>query len=183
MCQLATKLPSITYLDISGCSSLSRISLESFGKNCGLITRLNLNMGPQNVNAASNDDLAFAVAQYMQQLKHLEMEYGMLSNTGLKALFDKCTNLEYLDLQGCCHVNTEESFVEEASKRLKVFYPPMIEDDIYDTDDSDSYDSYFYDDLDEDMWYDYVLEGIYHTTLEEEMYENPYIWTDIFPSP
>lgn len=189
ICQLTPSFPSITYLDISGFVSLSKLTLESFGKNCHLITRLNLNMHPQNYNAVSSDDVAFAIAEYMPQLKHLEMVYGLLSNTGLKVLLEKCMNLEHLDLRGCWHLNMEESFLKEARKRFKVFYEPVVENDIYNTDDADLASDYFddsdyYDDSDMGMWDDSEFDDIddiddlVMDMHEEEINGTLYFWPD-----
>ncbi|KAI5057255.1 hypothetical protein GOP47_0027844 [Adiantum capillus-veneris] len=187
MCQLAPHFALVTYLDVSGCI-FTKASVESFGKHCRFITRLNLNMYPQSSNLAVCDDMAFAIAQYMPQLKHLEMAYGMLSNAGLKAVLEKCTSLEHLDLRGCWQLNIEESFVKEARKRFKVFHPPVVENDIYNTDDSDFDASDFYDDsdyYDEDMWYDSELEDLDDLVMEmheEEINGTLYFWPDTSPS-
>lgn len=187
VCQLTSKFPSITYLDLSGCAALSKASIESFGKNCRLITRLNLNMyPPPNPTAVASDDIAFAIAHHMPRLKHLEMVYGMLSNTGLKALLEKCTNLECLDLRGCWHLNIEESFVKEARKRFKVFHEPVVENDIYNTDDSDLDASDYYDDSDMELWEDSEFDDVDDLMMdmhEEEINGTLYFWPDTSPSP
>eukprot|EP00250_Pteridium_aquilinum_P008553 c18030_g1_i1 orf=558-1556(-) len=189
MCQLASHFASVTFLDVSGCI-LTRASVESFGKHCRLMTRLNLNMYPQqSSNRTVGDDMAFAIAQYMPQLKHLEMAYGTLTNTGLKAVLEKCTSLEHLDLRGCWLLNIEENFVQEARKRFKVFHSPVVEDDIYNTDESDLDASDFYDDsdfYDEDMWYDSEfeedLDDLVMEMHEEEINGTLYFWPDTSPS-
>ncbi|KAH7435972.1 hypothetical protein KP509_06G086600 [Ceratopteris richardii] len=186
ICQLAPHFAFVNYIDVSGCS-ITKASVESFGKHCPMITRLNLNMYPQSSTLAVCDDMAYAIAQYMPQLKHLEMAYGLLSNAGLKAVLEKCTALEHLDLRGCWQLNVEESFVKEARKRFKVFHPPIVENDIYSTD-SDLDASDFYDDsdyYDEDMWYDSEFEDLDDLVMEmheEEINGTLYFWPDTSPS-
>ena len=146
-------------------------------------------MYPQSSSATPNDDVAFAVAQYMPQLKHLEMAYGVLSNIGLKAMLEKCTNLEHLDLRGCWQLNMEEGFVEQARKQFKVFHAPVVEEDIYNTDDSEFDVSDYYDDsdyYDEDMWFDSDFEEMDDLIMEmheEEINGTLYFWPDTSPSP
>jgi hypothetical protein len=186
LCQLAPKFELVTFLDLSGCA-FSRACVEAFGKHCRFITRLNLNMYPQAPNVPPSDELAFAVAQYMPQLKHLEMAYGVLSNAGLKALLERCEKLEHLDLRGCWQLSMEESFLEQARKRFKVFHPPVVEEDIYNTDDSDFDASDYYDDsdyYDEDMWFDSDLEEMDDLIMEmheEEINGTLYFWPDTSP--
>ncbi|MCO5547668.1 hypothetical protein L7F22_001119 [Adiantum nelumboides] len=136
LCEVAPRLSNLTYLDISG-RFPSGASIESFGKHCKFIKRLNLNMGLNLRESKSCDAAALAIAQHMPQLQHLEMAYGLLSVTGLKALLENCRDLQHLDLRGCWHLDMEESLMLEARKRIKVFLCPVVEDDIYDVSDYD----------------------------------------------
>ena len=85
-------------------------------------------MNPQ-FKCVPNDGIAFAVGNTMDQLEHLEMANGTLSNAGFKFLMEMCAKLEVLDLRGCRHVDMTETYAKEASQRLKVFHTPIVIDD------------------------------------------------------
>eukprot|EP00249_Psilotum_nudum_P022012 c28339_g1_i1 orf=1284-2198(+) len=181
ICQIASKLPCITSLDISGCSSLSEVAIQAFGEHCASITHLKRTMYPQISSVvSSNDEEAFTIAQYMPQLKRLEMSYGLLSNAGLKAVLERCTELEFLDLRGCWHLDLEEAFIKECKRRFKVFYEPVVKNDIYSTDDPDLDASDYCDDLElySDMW-DSDIEDIGIGMHEEEINGTLYFWPDM----
>ncbi|KAI5075725.1 hypothetical protein GOP47_0009801 [Adiantum capillus-veneris] len=167
LCEVAPKLSNLTYLDISG-RFPSGALIESFGKHCKLITRLNLNMRLNVRESKSCDVAALAIAQHMQQLQHLEMAYGLLSIDGLKALLENCRDLQHLDLRGCWHLDMEESLVSEATKRIKVFLSPVVEDDIYDISDYDI----DYEDDDELDSADYMFE-------DPEFYDDELMFDDL----
>eukprot|EP00249_Psilotum_nudum_P022015 c28339_g3_i1 orf=1339-2274(+) len=181
ICQVAYKLPCITYLDISGCSFLSQVAIQAFGEHCASITHLKRTMHPQiSSMVSSNDEEAFAIAQYMPQLKHLEMSYGLLSISGLKAVLEKCTDLEFLDVRGCWNLDLEETFIKECKKRFKVFHEPVVKNDIYSTDDPDLDASDYCDDSDlySDMWGSEIDE-IGMDMHEEEINGTLYFWPDM----
>eukprot|EP00249_Psilotum_nudum_P022014 c28339_g2_i2 orf=3489-4121(+) len=183
VCQVAPKVPWITYLDISGCASLSKVALQAFGEHCRSITHLKRVMYPQiSSMVSSNDEEAFAIAQHMPQLKRLEMSYGLLSNSGLKAVLERCTNLEFLDLRGCWHLDLEENFIKECKKRFEVFHEPVGENDVYYTHDLDldASDCYSDSDLFSDMW-DSESDGIGIFMHEEEINGTLYFWPDTSP--
>ncbi|XP_057872790.1 F-box protein FBW2 [Cryptomeria japonica] len=169
--QVAPKLANLTYLDISCCEKMTSSSLESLGKNCKLLIRLSRNMHPQGtVGQDPKDDEAFAIANHMSRLKHLELAYGLLTDAGMEALLSMCKELEHLDIRGCWNVAMQDSLADQCRK-LKVFLGPVVDSDRYDLEDYHSYD----DEYDSMSEYDY---DYYPRDYEEEFYESDDAWDE-----
>jgi len=166
--QVASKLPCLTYLDISCCKQLSSSSLEAIGKHCKSLTHLSRNMHPQGtIGQSPKDDEAFAIAKSMSSLKHLELAYGLVTNAGIQAILSMCKNLKHLDIRGCWNVHMEKSLSDQCQRRKVEVLGPVVRD-YYELDHSDDYssdsDGNMLDDYDDiNGWeyedYDYMGDG------------------------
>ncbi|GLJ48749.1 hypothetical protein SUGI_1028030 [Cryptomeria japonica] len=64
--QVAPRLATVTYLDISWCEKMTYSSLEILGKHCKFLTHLIRNMHPlSTVRGTPRDDEAFAIAEHV----------------------------------------------------------------------------------------------------------------------
>ena len=113
--QIAGRLSTITFLDVSYCTKISGCALEATGKHCKLLVGLCRNMHPLDTESMeTQDDEAYAIATTMPQLKRLEMAYHLVSTESLLQILSSCTELEFMDLRGCWNVNLDDKFVRRA---------------------------------------------------------------------
>ncbi|XP_027109663.1 F-box protein FBW2 [Coffea arabica] len=126
----AELLVNLTELDISYCLKLTSKSLEAFGKHCNFLTHLKRNMPPLELGAVAasetDDDEAFAIANTMAGLDHLEFGFARVTDHGLCTILTACKALTYLDIQGCWNVRLEGA-LEERCKELLVFKTPWTD--------------------------------------------------------
>lgn len=133
ICQIAKACRHLEHLDVSECQYVTSESLEQIGLNCKSLTVLKRNrfIGdydparksrlpleyPRTSSTPANADAEVLVfSKLMPNLKHLELRHSKLSDQGLVALVDGCSNLEYLDLTGCS--NLTRRALDEATARL-----------------------------------------------------------------
>ncbi|KAB5557079.1 hypothetical protein DKX38_007988 [Salix brachista] len=127
--QIAGKLSTITFLDVSYCTKISGCALEAIGKHCKLLAGLCRNMHPLDTEGMeTQDDEAHAIATMMPKLKRLEMAYHLVSTEGLLQILSSCTELEFMDLRGCWNVNLDDKFLKESLPKLTVLRPLVMED-------------------------------------------------------
>ncbi|XP_062079864.1 F-box protein FBW2-like [Humulus lupulus] len=118
---LAVRLSSfLVHLDISKCYGIGASAIRAIGYNCKNLARLDMNF--IMTNNGTSDEEAFAVASTMPKLKHLEISYLTISNEGVLNILSSCTQLQYLDISGCSHLQGCERLFENFSG-LKVFLP------------------------------------------------------------
>ncbi|KAI3906698.1 hypothetical protein MKW92_011496 [Papaver armeniacum] len=154
--QVAAKLTSITFLDLSHCEKISGPALEVIGKNCKLLSGLRRVMRPlEVVDKDSQDDEAHAIATTMPKMKYLEMAYLVLSTGAVLEIISNCKDLEYIDLRGCWDVKLDEKVLKERHPKLEVVGPVVDEGSCWDMDDC----SYYSDSSDYLAW-DFVAGGI-----------------------
>ncbi|CDP13850.1 unnamed protein product [Coffea canephora] len=126
----AELLVNLTELDISYCLKLTSKSLEAFGKHCKFLTHLKRNMPPLELGAVvaseTGDDEAFAIANTMAELDHLEFGFARMTDHGLGTILTACKALTYLDIQGCWNVRLEGA-LEERCEELLVFKTPWTD--------------------------------------------------------
>uniref|UniRef100_A0A5B6ZXQ4 F-box domain-containing protein n=1 Tax=Davidia involucrata TaxID=16924 RepID=A0A5B6ZXQ4_DAVIN len=122
--QVAGRLSSVTFLDISYCRMIGAPALEAIGKHCKFLTRLRRTMHPLEViDKLSQDDEALAIAATMPKLKHLELAYLLVGTKSVLAILANCRELELLDVRGCWNVDLDEKFVKKNFTGLKVVGP------------------------------------------------------------
>ncbi|KAJ6997667.1 hypothetical protein NC653_014043 [Populus alba x Populus x berolinensis] len=92
--QIAGRLSTITFLDVSYCTEISGCALEAIGKHCKLLVGLCRNMHPLDTeDMETQDDEAYAIATTMPKLKRLEMAYHLVSTEILLQILSNCTDL------------------------------------------------------------------------------------------
>ncbi|XP_007047900.2 PREDICTED: F-box protein FBW2 [Theobroma cacao] len=125
--QVAGKLSSVTFLDVSYCRNIGAPALEAIGKHCKSLMGLRRTMHPLEViDKQSQDDEALAIATTMPKLKQLEMAYLLISTQGVLKILENCPKLELLDVRGCWNVKLDDNFVKKFS-RLKVVGPLVVD--------------------------------------------------------
>lgn len=168
--QVAPRLSTLSYLDVSYCRKIGAPALEAIGKHCKLLTGLGRAVDPLIFYKGSQDDEAFAIAATMPKLKHLEISCLRVSTEGVFKILTSCPELELLDIRGCRKVKLGENFVKKFSA-LKVIGPQ--------TDDHYFY-RYFSEppDSDEDANSDYMAflnefaEDYYGDPMSDEAWED-----------
>ncbi|KAG0480357.1 hypothetical protein HPP92_010928 [Vanilla planifolia] len=160
--QLAAKLSTITFLDISSCKKIGARALEAFGKHCRSLVSLRRTMHPLEVaNNVSQDDEAHAIAISMPKLRHIELAYVLLSTKGVLDILTHCKELEFLDIRGCWNVKLEEKLLEEKHAGVRVLGPEIVDsyerslwEECSDYSDSSEYSWESMDDDGENVWVD-----------------------------
>eukprot|EP01018_Ginkgo_biloba_P030166 Gb_15191 [translate_table: standard] len=154
-CKVAYKFPELEELDISGCDNLSKVALQEIGQCCKVLKWLERSGSDccfTLVANVQNNEEALTIARSMPHLKHLEMTDTQISNEGLLALLEGCSDLEYLDVRRCRNLTIEKTTAE---KRFKVKYFHISED----WDDDSQYSDDF-EEVDSLLEYDDVIEWI-----------------------
>ncbi|ESQ38044.1 hypothetical protein EUTSA_v10029272mg [Eutrema salsugineum] len=113
------KLPLLEELEVSYCR-VSAESMKVVGKSCPNLKTLKLNRGDYEY---SYDD-AFAIAETMPGLRHLQLFGNMLTDDGLNAILDNSPNLEHLDLRQCLDVYFDGDLEKRCFESIKVVRRP-----------------------------------------------------------
>ncbi|CAK9174451.1 unnamed protein product [Ilex paraguariensis] len=145
--QVAGKLCTITFLDLSYCGKIGARGLEAIGKNCKSLAGLRRNMHPLDLDGKiSQNDEALAIAATMPKLKHLEMAYLLIDTTSALEIICNCPELEFLDLRGCWDVKLDDKYLKEKFHKLKVLGPHVLDHyERRDWEDCSDYSDSFYD--------------------------------------
>ncbi|KAJ6820432.1 putative F-box/LRR-repeat protein 23 [Iris pallida] len=79
------------------------------GEGCPHIKCFRYNQQGSWSKCCQYDEDAFGIANYMPELRQLQIVGNMLTNKGLLAILDKCLHLESLDLRRCFQVDLDAS--------------------------------------------------------------------------
>lgn len=122
--EAVSKLPLLEHLEIFLCS-FDVETLKTVGRCCPLLKSLKLNKPFYRGLWMGRDGEAFAIAETMPKLHHLQIYGNVLTDMGLQAILDGCPELESLDLRGCFNLYLEEGELEErCAGRIKILYLP-----------------------------------------------------------
>jgi hypothetical protein len=113
------KLPRLEKLDISNCCQLTKLSLEAIGQSCPLLKFFKY--ARFQVFEEPCDDLAFAIAETMSGLYHLDINAHELTDVGLLAILDKCHHLKSLYVHHCDYLDLSESLKKRCIDQLCEF--------------------------------------------------------------
>nr|ALO18840.1 F-box protein [Lilium davidii var. unicolor] len=157
--QVASRLSTVTFLDVSYCQKLGAPGLAIIGKNCKSLVGLKRAMHPlEVVEKFCQDDEAGAIATTMPKLRHLEVAYSLLTTGGVIEILSGCKDLEFLDLRGCWDVQLNQKYLKEKRPDLKVLGPEINDsyardlwDDCSDDDSMDSWEDAGYWDDEQDL--------------------------------
>ncbi|MED6169121.1 hypothetical protein PIB30_018460 [Stylosanthes scabra] len=119
-------LPFLEELEITLCRYVSGYIFYVIGRNCPLLKSLKFNQEQLYYRTVNNSD-AYAIAQSMPNLTHLQIVGNRLDNNGLRAILDGCPRLESLDLRECKYVKLEKLEVkcDELIKNVKEPNAPL----------------------------------------------------------
>ncbi|XP_054815812.1 F-box protein FBW2-like [Prosopis cineraria] len=123
--EIAGRLSSITFLDVSNCLNLTANGIEVIGKNCKLLERFCRNMNENHWVSAdkpSQDDEALAIAATMPNLKHLEMTNHVITSDGVRRILCACPKLEFLDLRGFQYGQLGDFYLQNKFPNLTVLW-------------------------------------------------------------
>ncbi|TKY71946.1 F-box protein SKIP19 [Spatholobus suberectus] len=129
-CEVAKKLPQLEELDIS-ISNLNKDPLEAIGRCCPHLKSLKFNIEGYRRPHIKCDEDAFAIAETMPKLRHLQLFGNKLTNDGLLAILDGCPHLESLDLRQCFNVNLGGSLGRRCAEQIKDLRLPHDPTDDY----------------------------------------------------
>ncbi|GFY96121.1 similar to F-BOX WITH WD-40 2 [Actinidia rufa] len=126
--QVAGRLSTITFLDLSYCGKIGARSLEAIGKHCKALTGLRRNMHSRNADTTfSQEDEACTIAATMPKLKQLELSYLLINTGSVLEIVFSCHELQFLDLQGCWNVKLDEKYLREKFPNLKILGPQIVD--------------------------------------------------------
>ncbi|XP_010430852.2 PREDICTED: F-box protein SKIP19-like [Camelina sativa] len=111
------KLPLLEDLNVSYCA-LSGQFLRAVGQSCPNLKTLKYNRIVESFADEPNNN-AIAIAESMPQLRHLQLFANALNSTGLKAILDRCTYLEHLDLRRCLNIDLSKD-LRKRLERIRV---------------------------------------------------------------
>ncbi|CAH1448698.1 unnamed protein product [Lactuca virosa] len=95
--------------------------IEVIGRNCPQLKSFTVNKVFQ---WSHNDEHALAVANYMPELRHLDLCGSNMTNDGLEAILIGCPHLESLDVRMCSNLNLEGNLGKLCTERIKDFMRP-----------------------------------------------------------
>ncbi|XP_025679085.1 putative F-box/LRR-repeat protein 23 [Arachis hypogaea] len=127
LCEITQKLPLLEELEITLCKHVTSVALEVIGRGCPLLKSLKFNHN----NCCSSKEDAFAIAQNMPNLRHLQLVNSCLDNDGVSAILDGCRFLESLDLRWCDNVNLEGRLRKMCDEQLKDFIELNTPEDFF----------------------------------------------------
>ncbi|GFZ10225.1 similar to F-BOX WITH WD-40 2 [Actinidia rufa] len=126
--QVAGRLSTIAFLDLSYCSKIGACALEAIGKHCKSLTGLRRNMHPIDMDGKlSHKDETRAIATTMPKLKQLEIAYLLIDTESVLEVICHCPELEFLDLRGCWNVKLDEKYLHDKVPKLKVLGPHVVD--------------------------------------------------------
>ncbi|KAJ6840352.1 putative F-box/LRR-repeat protein 23 [Iris pallida] len=137
--------------------SFARDVFKLVGEACPHLKCFRYNQQGSRSKDGQDDEDAFGIANYMPELRQLQIVGNMLTNKGLLAILDKCLHLESLDLRRCFHVDLNASVRAKCTRIENLRCPNDATSDCgfidgYD-DDFSSDDSYLPEDVNLDMDY------------------------------
>ncbi|PIA27684.1 hypothetical protein AQUCO_07600092v1, partial [Aquilegia coerulea] len=97
--ELVRKLPLLEELEL-WYEVFSAELVKEVGRSCSQIKSLELK-GVKAYSWGSSDEEAYAIADYIPQLRHLHFSYCKLTSIGVEVMLNGCPNLEYLDIEHC----------------------------------------------------------------------------------
>lgn len=169
--QVAGKLSSITFLDISSCKHIGARAIMSFGKHCNSLVGLRRTMPPAEfAESERRDDEAFAIALTMPKLRRLELSYLRLATQGVLQILSHCPDLEFLDVRGCRDVILDEKLMKKY-EGVRVIGPETINEREL----SDEYS--YYSDSSDYSW-EFIDDVYDDDELYEDMSDDDSIWND-----
>ncbi|RHN72259.1 putative F-box domain, leucine-rich repeat domain, L domain-containing protein [Medicago truncatula] len=90
---------------ITNSYNLTHHSFEAIGRSCPRLKTFKFNIQAYKYPRVEDDDDAFAIAQTMPGLRHLQLFGNKMTNDGLLAILDGCLHLESLDIRQCFNIN------------------------------------------------------------------------------
>ncbi|KAJ6840309.1 putative F-box/LRR-repeat protein 23 [Iris pallida] len=169
LAEVVGRFPLLEELEITFPSLLTRDVFKLVGEACPHLKCFRYNQQGGRSKYGQDDEDAFGIANYMPELRQLQIVGNRLTDKGLLAILDKCLHLESLDLRRCFHVNLNASVRAKCARIenlrcpndatndcgfIDEFDDDFCEDDIYIPDEMDLL-AMGYDDFCHEGYYDY----------------------------
>lgn len=97
-------LPLLEEIDILSTFVRSEVATSGIGRLCTKLKTFRSN-APNVHFWLANNRVALAIAKNMRGLRELELVGNRLNNYGLRAILNRCTQLESFDIRGCHKAN------------------------------------------------------------------------------
>ncbi|KAG8365645.1 hypothetical protein BUALT_Bualt18G0127600 [Buddleja alternifolia] len=125
-------------------TSIDTEAIETVGRSCPLLKSFKLNYHWYKGQHMLCDSEAIAIAEYMPELRHLQLFGNKMTNVGLQAILNGCPNLKSLDLRQCFDVHFGGNLGRLCSERIKDLRRP------HDSTDDYQFDAELYESSDDD---------------------------------
>ncbi|XP_071698652.1 F-box protein SKIP19-like [Rutidosis leptorrhynchoides] len=159
--------------------------IEVIGQNCPQLKSFKLNKEFSRPHIECDGD-AFAIANSMPELRHLQLFGNKMTNEGLQAILHGCPHLESLDIRRCFNLNLAGDLGKLCVERVKDFKHPNestkdcgfnIRDRAYD--DIDDMYSSGYSDIDDFSEEDFFYENYEFSGGSDISEEDDYDYYDL----
>lgn len=118
MSQAVKKVPQLEELHLSD-TCIEAQDLEVIGRNCPQLKSFKM------ITVVSEtfkcNEYAFAIANSMPKLTHLELIYSHITNDELETILNGCPHLQSLDLRKCHNLDLDGNLGKLCMERIKDF--------------------------------------------------------------
>lgn len=97
---------------------ITKEAIEAIGHSCLQLESFRLNHRGSRRPQIEYDEEAFAIAESMPALRHLQLFGNKMTNEGLKAILDGCPHLKSLDIRQCFNVSLAGSLERRCSQQM-----------------------------------------------------------------
>lgn len=104
---------------------ITKEAIEAIGRSCLLLESFRLNHQGSRRPQIEYDKEAFAIAESMPTLRHLQLFGNKMTNEGLKAILDGCPHLKSLDIRQWFNVSFAGSLERKCSLQVKHLKRPF----------------------------------------------------------
>ncbi|KAJ6840341.1 putative F-box/LRR-repeat protein 23 [Iris pallida] len=116
LAEVLGRFPLLEEIEIQFASQGEDDQLKVVGEACPHLKCFRFNQQGSRSKYRQGDEDAFGIANYMPELRQLQIVGNMLTNKGLLAILDKCLHLKSLDLRRCFHVNLNASVLAKCAR-------------------------------------------------------------------
>ncbi|PIA42595.1 hypothetical protein AQUCO_02000199v1 [Aquilegia coerulea] len=156
--KLVRKIPFLEELELCYYIKFPTELIKEVGRSCTQVKCLRLNgKYYYNWQFRVSDEDVLAISNHIPQLRRLHLSCFMFTNIGLEVMLNRCTNLEYLDIESCKYSDLEGSEqmkkkCEESGKTVRL---PNYSIDDENIRRGDCWSDYGYNDSDKESDYGY----------------------------
>ncbi|XP_073058510.1 F-box protein SKIP19-like [Primulina eburnea] len=139
------KMPQLEELHLFFMKSISAEDIEAIGLSCPILKSFTFNDRGYRFPLSEGNEYPTAIAKSMPALRHLRLFGNKMTNEGVEAILDGCSQLESLDLRQCFSVDLRGDLGSRCFQRLKELKYPCDSTSDYEWD-AEIYDCEYDDD-------------------------------------